>query len=144
MLRFAHSHFVLRQHVADLAVGVVHVASNDCMFGTDDDAGWLQIQLNAMGAEVTFCGRVGVGVDVDSVVGAGLHTGFAADADLWVKFNNAICALIHGCDWADTHAGRVGAMVAAGDLKVTSHIRIKPGFNIFYPSTVDAERNFIF
>jgi len=35
-------------------------------------------------------------------------------------------------------------MVAASDLKVTSYIRIKPGFNIFYPSTVDAERNFIF
>jgi hypothetical protein len=81
---------------------------------------------------------------MDGVIWAGLHTSLAADADTGVKVDDAVISLVHGRNRANTHAGWIGAMVTAGDLKVAAGVRESAGFYVFDPGTVDAQRHFIF
>ena len=143
LLRFADGDFFAGQEVGDFAVGVVHISGDDGVFGTDDDAGRFQADVGAVGAVVAFCGRVCFGVYVDSVVGAGLHTGFAADAKAAVEFDNAVFPLVHCFDGADADARRVGAVVTARYLEVAAVVGEGAGFDVFDPGAVDAEGDFV-
>ena len=80
--------------------------------------------------------RVAVGINMNGVIGTGLHTCFAADADIRVKLYDAVIALVHGLDGTNAHTRRVGTMVAACDLEMTPGVRICPGFHILDPGTV--------
>jgi hypothetical protein len=73
-----------------------------------------------------------------------LHTGFASDADTRVELDDAIVTLIHGCDGADAHARRVGAMVAARHLKAAAHIGKRACLDILDPRAVHTQRHLIF
>ena len=77
------------------------------MLGADDDAGRLEADVGAMGAEVALGGCARVGVDVDGVVGASLQAGLAADADVAVELDDAVGALVHRGGGAD-RARRAG------------------------------------
>jgi len=114
------------------------------MFGANHYAGGFESHIQTMRTESTFCGSVGLGVKIDRVVGTGLHAGFTSDANGWIKLNNAIITLIHRGDRTDTHAGRVGAMIAARHLKAAAHVRIRARFNIFDPRAIHTKRHLIF
>jgi len=114
------------------------------MFGTDNHAGGFESHFNPMRAEGAFCNGVGFGVEIDRVVGAGLHAGFAADANGRVKLDDAIAALIHGCDGTDAHAGRVDAVIAARHLKAAAHVGISTCFNILDPGAIHTKRHLVF
>jgi hypothetical protein len=81
---------------------------------------------------------------MDGIIGASLQTRLAADADIWVKFNNAIFPLVHGCDGADANARRIAAVIAASHLEMPFDIRELPDLSIFYPCAGDTQRHFIF
>lgn len=135
----AHGYLFARQQATDFAMRIIHVAGDDGVFGTNDHAGRFQADVGAVSAIVALGCRVGFRIDVDGVVRASLHAGFAADTDAAVEFDNTVGALVHGLCGADARAGRVGAMVAARDLKVTAGVWISPGFNRLYPRAVDAQ-----
>ena len=139
LLRLAHGDFLRRQQIADLRRGIVHVARDDGVLGADDHASRFQPQIGAMGAKVTFGCGVGTGIDVNGVIGAGLHARLAADATGRIKFNDAVGALVHGRHRTDTHARRVGAVVAAGHLEVASDIGIGAGLHVLDPRAIDAQ-----
>jgi hypothetical protein len=113
------------------------------MFGADNHAGGFESHFDPMRAECAFGGGVGFGVKIDRVVGTGLQTGFAADANGRVKLNDAIIALIDCGDGADAHARRVGAVIAACDLKVTAHGGVRAYFNIFDPGAIHTKRHLV-
>ena len=114
------------------------------MFGTDHDAGGLESHIQTMGTKSAFGGGVRFGVEIDRVVGAGLHTGFTSDANGRVELDNAIRALIHRGDGADAHARRVRTMIAARDLKTAAHIGIRTRLNILDPCAIHTKRHLIF
>src|SRR5512138_404379 len=93
---------------------------------------------------MAFGGSMCLGVNVDGIIGASFETRLAADALVFVEFDNSIGALVHGCGGADANARRVFALIAAGHLKVAPSIRELPLFNIFYPGAENAERHLIF
>ena len=113
------------------------------MFGTDHHAGGFESHIQTMGAESAFGGGVGFGVEIDRVVRAGLHAGFASDANGRVELDDAVIALIHGRDGTDAHAGRVGAMIAARHLKAAAHIGIRARLDILDPRAIHAQRHLI-
>jgi hypothetical protein len=92
---------------------------------------------------VTFRGGVGFGVEIDRVVGAGLHAGFASDANGRVELDDAVVTLIHGSDGADAHARRIGAVVAARHLKAAAHIGVRARLHILDPRAIHAKRHLI-
>ena len=57
----------------------MHIARDDGPFWANDDTGWLQANFRTMGTIVALGRGMAVGVDVERVVGTGLHTRFTAD-----------------------------------------------------------------
>lgn len=86
---------------------------------------------------------MGVGVNVECVVGAGLHTGLAADTTVFIKIHNAIGPEIQRFDRANFDAGRIGAVVTAHHRKHPSGIRELAFFHLFYPSPEHADRHVV-
>ena len=103
----------------------------------------LKPDLSAVGAEMAFCGRAFVRIDVDGIVRASLHTGFTADAAVGTEVNDAVFALIHRGDGADGDAGRILAVIAACDLKHAPRIGIRALLDVLDPRTIYAERNVV-
>jgi hypothetical protein len=97
-----------------------------------------------MRAEMTFRGGIGLGVKIDRVVWAGLHAGFATDANGGIEFNNAVVALIHRADRTNPHTRRVGTVVATCHLKATAYIRESSRLGVFNPRAIRAQRHLIF
>ena len=62
-----------------MAVGLVQIPSDDGTLRADCCTRWLQTHLGD-GAEMAFGRGVPVRINIDGVVGAGLHAGLAADA----------------------------------------------------------------
>ena len=105
--------------------------------------GGFESHIQTMRTECAFCGGIGFGVEIDRVVGAGLHAGFAADANARVELDDAVCALIHGSDGTDAHAGRVGAMVAARHLEAASHVGVETRFDVLDPRAIHTQRHLV-
>jgi hypothetical protein len=96
-----------------------------------------------MGAEVTFLGSVGVRIDVQRVVRAGLHARLTSNAAVAVKIYDPVVASEQGSHGTDRDARRVVAVVTPENRKESSSIGIFALFNILYPCAKRAERNFI-
>ena len=93
---------------------------------------------------MTFGRGAGFRVHMNGVIGAGLHTAFAADADGVVELDDAILALVHRTRWTDGRAGWVGAVVAARDLEMPSTVWKVAGLDGFNPRSMHAQRNLVF
>ena len=143
LLRLAHRHILASQQGADLAGGVVHVPGDDRVLRADHHTGRLQADIGAVGAVVALGRRARLRIDVDGVVGAGLHTRLAADTKAVIELHNAVGPLVHGLRGADTHTGRVGAVVTACHLKMAASVRVEAGFNVFHPGTAHPQGHFV-
>jgi hypothetical protein len=97
-----------------------------------------------MRAKMALGGRVIFRVNVNRIVGTGLHAGFAANAAIGTKIDNPIFALIHRSHGTNGDAGRFLAVIATRDLKNTPRVRKDALLNVFHPGSVDADGNFIF
>ena len=114
------------------------------MFGADNDAGGFESHIQTMRAEMTFRGGVRLGVEINRIVRAGLHTGFTSDADAWVELDDAIIALIHRADGTDARARWIGAVITARDLKAAAHVGEGTCLHILDPCAIHAKRHLIF
>jgi hypothetical protein len=93
---------------------------------------------------VALRSRPAVGVDVDCIIRAGLHTGFTTNADLGIELHDAIIPLVHRGHGADSHTGRVRTMVAARDLELSAAIWICARLNVLHPRAIYPQGYFIF
>ncbi len=96
-----------------------------------------------MYAVVAFLGRVLARIDVERVVGAGLHARLAADAAVGVEVDDAVFALEEGGRRADVNAGCVTAVVAAHHGEEPLGLRPSPLLDVLDPGPVHAERDVV-
>jgi hypothetical protein len=130
--------------LGNFSAGIIHIAGDDGVFGANHNTGGLQTQLGSVGAVVAFGGRIGVRVNINGIIRAGLHTSLAADADAGIEVDDAIFSLVHGRHRAYPYTGWVGTMVAAGDLKMAPVVGKDACFYIFDPGAINTQGHFIF
>src|SRR5205807_2660513 len=96
-LRTAHVHRFAINNLSDVRRLIVHIADQYGLRWTDDDAGRLQTNIDAMRAEVAFLGRMIFGIDEDRVVRTGGHAGLAADAAGVIDHLRPLHAVLTSC-----------------------------------------------
>jgi len=99
------------EEFADAAGGIVYIPHPDGLGWAHLNAGGLQPLINPVGTEIAFGRRVRVVVDINRVVGTGLHAHFAPDAVFVVEVDNSIFTDEQGSGGTSFHAGRVGAVI---------------------------------
>ena len=125
LLRLAHTGAPAGNHCAGFAAGIIQVARQDGLCRADDDARGLQVFLHPVRTEVAFGRGVAVGIDVESVVGAGLHAALASDTTLIVKVYDSIRTAEEGVGGADLNAGSIVTVVTS------HHPEVAPGVGKF-------------
>ena len=114
------------------------------MHGADDHASGLDAFLHPVRAVVAFGRRVRLGIDIQGVVGAGLHARFAADATVGIEIDDAVRAQKQRRNRADLHAGRIGAVVAAVNGERTARIGERSLLHVLDPGAVDPQGDVVF
>ena len=122
-----------------LVVGVVEVGHFDGMGRADHHAARLETLLDAVIAEVALVGGIGRRVDVDGVVGAGVHAPLAADAVLVAEVHDAVRCPEQGTGGADVDARRVVAVVAAHHREMPVDIGERARLDVLDPGPVHTE-----
>ena len=82
LFRFANRYILPGQKMTDLGSGIIDIAGDDCLFGTDDDACWLQADVYPVGAVVALGDCAAAGIYMYGVVRAGLHACLATDTNI--------------------------------------------------------------
>jgi hypothetical protein len=95
-------------------------------------------------AVIALLSRVGVRVDVERVIRARLHAGFAADAAVTVEINYPIIAFVQGRDRTDRYARRVFTVIAPEDGKESPRVRVFALLYVLHPCAERAKRDFVF
>ena len=142
--RFSDLHGMPFDQSGDVAVGVVEVAANDRLFGTDNDTTRLQADFQPVRAEVALGRRVADRVDVQRIVGARLHARLAPDATIRVEIDDSIIATVQRGDRTDRHTRRVVAMIAPHHAEQSAVVGELAFLHIFHPRAIDADRHFVF
>jgi len=124
--------------------GVVHVANQNRLGRTNDDASWFEPDVNAVGAEVTFFRRVIFRIDEDGVVRTSGHACFAANTNRLIKIDDAVRAFEHGRRRARGDTRGVGALIAARHLVRAARLGKDADVNVLYISARDADGNNVF
>src|SRR5882724_2212789 len=97
-----------------------------------------------MRAEVALRRRTFVRIDVDGIVGAGLHARLTADAAVRTEVDDTVFALVHRRDRTDGHARRILTVIATGDLEYAPGIGKDSVFHVLYPGAIHRERDMVF
>ena len=142
-LRLAHGDLLPGHQLGNLRQGIIEVAGGDRFHRADDDAGRFVARIYAMGAEVALGRRVGFGIDVKGIVGAGLHARFAADTAVAVKIDNAVIPDVKRGGGADVHARSGLAMIAAVHRKDPPVVGEGALLHIFHMGSVDPQRHVV-
>jgi hypothetical protein len=122
---------------------IVQVSDQNRLRWTDNDAGRLKSNVDAMRAEVTFFRGVIFGIDEDGVVRTGGHAGFATDANRFVEIDNAVSALEHRGRWTRSHARCVSALIATRDLVRAPHLGKHSYVYVLDVSPSDTDRHHV-
>jgi hypothetical protein len=97
-----------------------------------------------MRAEVAFCSSVVIRMNVNRIVGTGLHARFAAYAPIAIKINYAIFSLPESGDRANFHTGSVRAMIATLHRKNSAGAWKFTLFDVLNPRAIYADRQVMF
>lgn len=82
---------------------------------------------------------MGLGIDVQGIIGAPLHTGLTPDTPLWVEVNDTVFALPKGCDWTDICTGGIIAVIAPHDREVPARVGELSLLDVFDPGLIDPD-----
>ncbi len=143
MLGAANFGVVVGDDLRRFGVGIIEIAGNDRLHGADDDTGRFEPVFDSVGAEVAFLNGAEVIVEVQRIVGAGLHTRPATDAGVAIDIDNSIRAFLERIDGTDRDAGRVGTLVAPKYGKVSANIRELTELGILDRGPEVADRNVV-
>ena len=78
-------------------------------------------------------------MNVDGIVGAGLHAGLAADAAAGVKVDDGILAHGQTGRWANLYARCIRTVIASQDMESPLGPGVNPFFEVLDPGLVDAD-----
>ena len=92
---------------------------------------------------VAFGGGVRVGINIECVVGTGLHASLAADTAAIVEIDDPVTAAEQSRDRANFHAGSIVAMIATHHGEQATRLRELPFFDIFDPRSIYTDGNFV-
>ena len=109
------------------------------MYRTNHDARWFEAHLRAMGAIVALGGSMTVGIDVERVVRARLHTRLAPYTAIRIKVNNAIGAFVQRLRRTNSDARRIRTMIAAVDEKIAPRIGKLTFLDVLDPRSIHAD-----
>src|ERR1700687_1137317 len=144
LFRTTNVHRFAIDDLPDIRRGIVHVADQDRLRGTDDYARWLQSHIDAVRAEVALLSRMIFRIDKDSVVRTGSHAGFAADADRFVEIDYAVRALEHRHRGTSRDARCMGTLVTARHLVRAAHLGKHAHVHMLDVSPSDADGQDVF
>ena len=82
-------------------------------------------------------------IQVDRIVGAALHTGFASDANIVVDVDDAIGALVERRHRADCDAGCLRALITSKYSEGALDLGEIPLFRVLHPCPKVAQRNIV-
>ena len=97
-----------------------------------------------MGAIVALGRCMAIGVDIEGVVGAGLHTRLAADTTRTIEINNAVRAFVERLCGTNSDTGRVVAVVTTIYQKIAARIGEFPLLNVLNPGAIDTDWHVVF
>ena len=123
--------------------GIVHIAGNDSVLRADYDARRFEPDIGPVGAVIALRGGLRFGMNVESVVRAGLGARLAADTPPVVEIDDTVLARVESLGRAYIHAGRVCTMVAAHHAEQPSRIGELAFFYVFDPGPVNADRHVV-
>ena len=90
------------------------------MFRTDHNTGRFQTKLSAMRAIVALGCCVAVGINIERIIGASLHTQFAANAPAGVRIHNAIFPFVKRSCGTDFDTGSIITVVTTVDQEIAA------------------------
>jgi hypothetical protein len=114
------------------------------MLRADVHAGGRSSDLDTVRAIVALGSGVVVWIDVEGIIGAGLHAGLATDAAVVVKINDSVVPGIECLDRADLNAGGFRTVVASHHREDPPGIGKFSLFNLFHIGSVHADGNVVF
>jgi hypothetical protein len=123
LFRAPHHDGLATHDLCDLRVRVAHVADEQSLYRTHDDARRFEPHIETVRAEVAFLGRMVFRVDEDRIVGTGRHARLTSDADRLVEVDDAVRPHVHRLRGASCRAGRGLTLVAACHLKGPTRLR---------------------
>src|SRR6266581_8780136 len=94
-----------------------------------------------MSAIVALCSSLAIGVNVERVIRARLHTGLTANTTAGVKVNNTVAPFIQCLSGTNSDAGSIVAVVATIDQEIAARVRKLALLNILDPRAIDANRH---
>ena len=141
---FADAHSLTGEKLSNLSIAFVQISRDDGVLRTDHNAGGFQADFSPMCAIMALGGRPFVRIDINRVIGTGLHAGFAANTSFGTEVDNAILALVHRGHGTDRYAGRILAVVAARNLKDAPRIGKLALLHILDPGAIDGQRYVVF
>src|SRR5262249_16601622 len=116
---------------------------DDGPLGADDDARGLQADFEAMSAVVAFGRSARGGIDIERVVGTGLHARLAADTADAVAVHDAVRASLERDGGTDVDPRRLVAVITSEDREVASRVRERPTLHVLDPRAERAQRHLI-
>ncbi|OLD63633.1 MAG: hypothetical protein AUF65_01765 [Chloroflexi bacterium 13_1_20CM_50_12] len=114
----------------------MHIARDDGSLRADDHAGRFQAKLRAVRAVVALGSRMRVGVDIERIIGAGLHAGFAADTATGIEIDDAVLAFVERARRANSDAWRVIAVIAAVHQEIAAGIGELAPLDVLDPRSI--------
>jgi hypothetical protein len=83
-------------------------------------------------------------IDEDGVVRASGHTGFATDADGFIKVHDSVRTLEHSGSWTGYDTRCMRALIAARDLVCSSHLGKPANIDVFHIGARHADGDNVF
>jgi hypothetical protein len=83
-------------------------------------------------------------IHIERSIRTGLRTSFTTDTAALIKVYNTIIASVQCLDRTDIDTGRLCAMVAPKNGKISSAVGKCPLFYVFDPGTIHSERHLVF
>ena len=126
----AHSYGFPVDDARDFRITVVHIANQYCFCRANDNARGLKPYIDAMGAEIALFSGMIFRIYEYRIVRTRSHTCLAADANRFVKVDDAILPLEHRGGGTSGDAGSVGTLVTARHLMRAARLRERANINV--------------
>ena len=134
---------VLGDDLRRFGIRIIEIAGNDRLHRADDDTGRFEPFFDSVGAEMAFLDGAKIIVEIQRIVGAGLHTCAATDAGVAIDVDNSIRAFLKRVDGTDRDAGRIGTLVAPEYGEVPAYVGELTEFGVLDRRPEVADRNVV-
>ena len=96
----------------------MHITRDDRLFRADGNTRRLQPDLGSVRTIVALGSRLAVGINVERVIGTGLHTRLTTNTTLRVEIDDAISAFKESPRRTNSDAGSISTMIAPVNKKI--------------------------